>query len=122
MAHRPVLPSDDLDGSVRPVPPRRGFSRSRAHGLQLCLAFIPLVIALVGLSDTLVTERIGQVLRVTLVSLSPDSSADLLRATPGRPLSGGDDDAEVALWLGLLAALVTLTTAMGQVERGANRI
>ena len=29
---------------------------------------------------------------------------------------------QLALWLGLLAAIVALTTAMGQIERGANRI
>ena len=26
------------------------------------------------------------------------------------------------MWLGLLAAIIALTTAMGQIERGANRI
>jgi YihY family inner membrane protein len=29
---------------------------------------------------------------------------------------------QVALWLGLIAAIVALTTAMGQIERGTNRI
>jgi hypothetical protein len=29
---------------------------------------------------------------------------------------------QLALWLGLPAAIVALTTAMGQIERGANRI
>ncbi|MDN5929573.1 MAG: YihY/virulence factor BrkB family protein [Pseudonocardia sp.] len=98
------------------------FARFRALGLQLCLAFIPLVIAVVGLSGTLATERIGQVLRVTLVALSPGASDDLLRSTLAQPLVGDDGGAEVALWTGLIAAGVTLITAMGQVERGANRI
>ncbi len=99
-----------------------GFSHSRALGLQLCLAFIPLVIALVGLSGTLATERIGQVLRLTLLSLSPGASDDVLRGTLGQSLDDEGEGADVALWLGLLFALVALTTAMGQVERGANRI
>ncbi|MDN5749652.1 MAG: YihY/virulence factor BrkB family protein [Pseudonocardia sp.] len=98
-----------------------GFSHARALGLQLCLAFIPLVIATVGLSGTLVTQRIGRVLRLTLVSLAPGGSADLLRETLDRP-GPEADGAELALWLGLLVAVVALTTAMGQVERGANRI
>lgn len=48
-----------------------GFSHARALGLQLCLAFIPLVIALVGLSGKPAIARSGQVLRLALVSLSP---------------------------------------------------
>ncbi len=97
-----------------------GFSHSRNLGLQLCLAFIPMVIALVGLSGTLGTERMGQVLRLTVISLSPTGSGELLRVTLAQDVDG--DAAEVALWLGLLFSVVTLTTAMGQVERGANRI
>jgi uncharacterized BrkB/YihY/UPF0761 family membrane protein len=36
--------------------------------------------------------------------------------------SRSGESGQVALWLGLAAALVSLTTAMAQVERGANRI
>ncbi len=95
-----------------------GFSHSRALALQLCLAFIPLVIAAVGLSGTLATERIGQVLRLTLIALSPGGSGGLIRDT----LKQQEEGAQAALWLGLAFAIATLTTAMGQVERGANRI
>jgi YihY family inner membrane protein len=97
-----------------------GFSHSRALGLQLCLAFIPLVIAVIGLSSTLQTDRMGEVLRLTLLSLTPGASDEMVRATLARPEEG--DGPQVALWLGLLFALVSLTSAMGQVERGANRI
>ena len=38
--------------------------------------------------------------------------------TQDQGVTGG----QLALWLGLLAAIVALTTAMGQIERGANRI
>jgi hypothetical protein len=31
------------------------------------------------------------------------------------------DSGQLALWLGLLTAVVALTAAVGQVERGANR-
>jgi YihY family inner membrane protein len=99
-----------------------GFSHSRALGLQLSLAVVPLVIAFVGLGSTLHARRPGQVLRRTLLSLTPgggdDVLADVLRD------GGGDrgDGGTVALWLGLLVAVLALTTAMGQVERGANRI
>ena len=94
-----------------------GFSHARALALQLCLAFIPLVIATVGLSGGLATGGIGRVLRRTLVELSPGGSGQLIRDTLERGEGAG-----AALWLGLAFAVATLTTAMGQVERGANRI
>lgn len=94
-----------------------GFSHARALALQLCLAFIPLVIATVGLSGALTTAGPGRVLRRTLVELSPGGSGELIQDT----LESGEGS-EAALWLGLAFAIATLTTAMGQVERGANRI
>lgn len=98
-----------------------GFSHSRALGLQLSLAIIPLVIAVVGLSSTLQTKSIGRVLRQTLVSLTPGASDELfMDALP--PVADEGAGAGLALWLGLLVAVVALTTALGQVERGANRI
>ena len=94
-----------------------GFSHSRALALQLCLAFIPLVIATVGLSGILSTDGLGRVLRGTLLALSPGGSGELIRDTLDR-----EEGAGAALWLGLAFALATLTTAMGQIERGANRV
>jgi YihY family inner membrane protein len=94
-----------------------GFSHSRALALQLSLAFIPLVIATVGLSGTLATAAFGRVLRRTIIALSPGGSGELIRQTLER-----EQGSSAALWLGLAFAFATLTTAMGQVERGANRI
>ncbi|WP_368680551.1 YhjD/YihY/BrkB family envelope integrity protein (plasmid) [Rhodococcus opacus] len=99
-----------------------GFSHSRALGLQLALAFLPLMLALVGLSDTLHTERVGMVLRITMLSLTPGASDPVIRDALDHSARGEGDGPEVALWLGLIVALISLTTAMGQVERGANRI
>jgi YihY family inner membrane protein len=99
-----------------------GFSHSRALALQICLSFIPLVIGLVGLSATLNTDRLGEVLRRTLLELVPGSSQEILADTLESSASSPGRGSEFALWLGLLTALVALTTAMAQVERGANRI
>jgi YihY family inner membrane protein len=98
-----------------------GFSHSRALGLQYCLALIPLAIAIVGLSVSMNQARIGQVLTAALRELSPGGTQDFVE----QALAQGAAQAatgQLALWFGLLAALVALTTAMGQVERGANRI
>ncbi|HEY6744355.1 MAG TPA: YihY/virulence factor BrkB family protein [Mycobacteriales bacterium] len=95
-----------------------GFSHSRALALQLCLAVVPFLIAFVGLSGSLYAERPGMVLRRTLLSVVPGGSTGALQAAI-QPAGRGD---RTALWLGLGTAVVALVVAMGQVERGANRI
>jgi YihY family inner membrane protein len=99
-----------------------GFSHSRALGLQVCLSFIPLVIALVGLSSTLNAERAAEVLRRTLLSLTPGTSSDVIEDTLAQSQQSSGSGGQLALWLGLATAVLALTTAMAQVERGANRI
>jgi hypothetical protein len=57
----------------------------------------------------------------TALALSPGASESLVRqllAHEERVRASG----QLALWLGLLTAVVALTAAVGQVERGANRI
>lgn len=97
-----------------------GFSHSRALGLQLALTIVPLMIAAVGLANTLYMEQIGIVMRRTLLFLTPGPTDPVMRTAFEH--SVGDDASELALWVGLLFAVVAMTTGMGQVERGANRI
>ncbi|GAA4590593.1 YihY family inner membrane protein [Actinoplanes octamycinicus] len=98
-----------------------GFSHSRAFALQLCLAIVPFLIALSGLATDLGVESGGEVVADTVIELTPGDSEGLVRQLLE------DDDrteeaGEVALTLGLITGLFALTTAMAQVERGANRI
>ena len=99
-----------------------GFSHARALGLQLCLAAVPLLIALNGLASKLGDpDRGGRVVADTVLALTPGASESLvsqLLTDQGRTRDLG----QVALALGLLTAVVALTTAAGQIERGANRI
>src|SRR5215208_196051 len=99
-----------------------GFSHARALGLQLCLAAVPLLIALNGLASRLGgLRRGGRVVADTVLALTPGASESLVRqllAHEERVRHSG----QLALWLGLLTAVVALTGAVGQVERGANRI
>lgn len=99
-----------------------GFSSARALGLQLCLAFIPLVIAFVGLTSASGTSRLGKALELTLLRLTPGTSDDVVKKALQQGHQQAQSGGMLALWLGLAVALVALTTAMGQVERGANRI
>lgn len=99
-----------------------GFSSSRALALQACLAVVPFLLALSGLVADLDEERPATVLAATIAAVSPgtggsDALARAVRGSDASELSG-----EIALWVGLLLALASMTTAMAQVERGLNRI
>ena len=99
-----------------------GFSHARALGLQLCLAAVPLLIALNGLASKLGGLRQGgRVVADTVLALTPGASESLVRQLLAHE-ERVRDSGEVALMLGLLTAVVALTTAAGQIERGANRI
>ena len=98
-----------------------GFSHARALAFQVCLSVIPAVIAFVGLSATLHRAGGGQVLEGVLERITPGASVEIVRNALQNSRARGQDDA-LALWLGLALALVSMATAMGQVERGANRI
>src|SRR4051794_20045339 len=100
-----------------------GFSHSRALALQLCLSFIPLVIALVGLAAAVHQEKAARVIIQTVAGVLPGKDqGDMVEQAAQRTHDQGVTGGQLALWLGLLAAIVALTTAMGQIERGANRI
>jgi YihY family inner membrane protein len=98
-----------------------GFSHARALGFQLVLSLIPLGIAFIGLSSTVSADTVAQVLREVLLRITPGSTDEVVRQTleKGKASTG---HGEVALWLGLGAAMLALTASMGQIERGSNRI
>ncbi len=97
-----------------------GFTNSRALALQVCLAVVPFLLAVTGLAADIDDEKPARVVALTIEAVSPGQSSSgdaLARATTSPETSG-----EVALVLGLLVALMSMTTAMAQVERGTNRI
>ena len=99
-----------------------GFSHARALGLQLCLGAVPLLIALNGLASRLGgLGGAGRVVAETVLALTPGASESLVRSLLAHE-ERVRDSGQVALSLGLLTAVVALTAAVGQVERGANRI
>ena len=68
-------------------------------------------------------EKVGQVIIQTLAGVLPGKDkGDMVEQAAQRTHDQGATGGQLALWLGLLAAIVALTTAMGQIERGANRI
>ena len=100
-----------------------GFTNSRALALQACLAVVPFLLAVTGLAADLDEERPATVVAHVVDAVSPGPGDDDALASRRAPTAGGSEEAgEVALVLGLRFALVSMTTAMAQVERGTNRI
>ena len=99
-----------------------GFTNSRALALQACLAVVPFLLALTGLAADLDQERPSRVVAQTIEAVSPGSSGQdaLAGAVAGEDTS--EEAGELALAFGLGFALLSMTTAMAQVERGSNRI
>jgi YihY family inner membrane protein len=98
-----------------------GFSHARAFAFQLCLAVAPFMIAFVGLAADLGARTPGQVIADTIGAITPGASEPLVRELL-EDSSRTRDTGELALTFGLLTGLIALTTAMAQIERGANRI
>ncbi|MCZ2817855.1 YihY/virulence factor BrkB family protein [Modestobacter sp. VKM Ac-2984] len=98
-----------------------GFSHARALGLQFSLAAVPLLIASIGLSNLLQTPSLRLLVDRTVLQLSPSASDAMVRRVLS-PWSDQPDGVPLATALGLAAAAFALATAMGQLERGANRI
>jgi YihY family inner membrane protein len=99
-----------------------GFTASRALGLQVALSVLPFLIGLTGLAADLDAEREARVLAATVSELTPGGPQSDLLAHALAPGSASDRAGELALVLGLLLGLVSMTLAVGQIERGANRI
>jgi YihY family inner membrane protein len=101
-----------------------GFSHARALAFQVVLGLVPFTVALVGLATSVHTDSVGRVIELTLGRIVPGASADIVEdAFEGTRRSAHDGfGSALALWLGLGFALLNLASAMGQIERGTNRI
>jgi YihY family inner membrane protein len=96
-----------------------GFSHSRALAFQLTLTLIPALIAVVGLSRAAGEDQLSRIISQTFRELAPGPAGEVLTQATAQ---GEEDAGEAALILGLIVALVSGATAMGQIERGSNRI
>ncbi|MEH0420647.1 YihY/virulence factor BrkB family protein [Streptomyces sp. B21-083] len=101
-----------------------GFTNARALAFQIVLGLVPLSLALVGLATSVHTEVVGRVIERALGDIVPGAGAGVFdEAFAGtRRSADGDVWSTLALWLGLAFAVLNLASAMGQIERGANRI
>jgi YihY family inner membrane protein len=99
-----------------------GFSHSRALAFQVTLSLLPATIAVVGFATLLHADQFRNILGQMATRLAPGPAGDVVVAAfqHGQKAVGGG--ALSAMVVGLLTALISAATAMGQVERGANRI
>lgn len=95
-----------------------GINHSRSLAFQVTLTMIPALIAGVGFATVLDQESVRNTMREVLVGLAPGQSQQVIAEAFERGTESGTN----ALLAGLFAALLSGTTAMAQVERGANRI
>ncbi|MGW0930630.1 YihY/virulence factor BrkB family protein [Streptomyces sp. NPDC002644] len=101
-----------------------GFTNARALAFQIVVGAVPFTAALVGLATSAHTEGIGRIIELTLERIVPGTSDDIVREVleGARRTAHGGVWSNLALILGLGFALLNLASAMGQIERGANRI
>ena len=99
-----------------------GFTNSRALALQSAMAVVPFLLALTGLAADLDQEQPARVIASTIQAVSPGSGEQDALAGAVSGDSSSEEAGELALGFGLALALLSMTTAMAQVERGLNRI
>ena len=100
-----------------------GFSHSRALAFQVTLTLLPALIAIVGLAAAIEIESFSGVVRETIRQLAPGAVGDIFTDALRQGADAAHQESgEVALAGGGIAAAFAGTTAMAQVERGANRI
>ncbi len=96
-----------------------GFSHSRALAFQFVLTLLPALIAVVGLAKELGQQEFSDILSQTFRDLAPGPAGEVLTSAIEQGSEGGGG---TALLVGLAVSVIAGTTAMGQIERGANRI
>jgi YihY family inner membrane protein len=99
-----------------------GFSHSRALALQIALSVVPFLLALSGLTLKIDHRKPARVLSMTIERISPGGGSRDALASAVTGGSGESHAGTVALVVGLIVSVFSMTTAMGQVERGTNRI
>jgi len=99
-----------------------GTSHSRGLAFQVMLTLLPFVIAVVGLATALQISELRQLLTQTVDRLAPGPAGQIFTQAIRQGAKSAAGGGLVALLLGAVAALASATVAMGQIERGANRL
>jgi YihY family inner membrane protein len=99
-----------------------GFSHSRSLAFVVTLVIMQGLIALVGLASALGGGEISKSIVRFLQAAVPGPAGRVLTQAVEQAHQASSSNRYTALLIGLAGALVTGTTAMGQLERGLNRL
>ena len=99
-----------------------GFSHSRSLAFLMSLVLVQGIIAIVGLASALGDRRLARGIVTAIRDVAPGPAGRLLTSAVSQARDNGAKGAVLALVLGLAGTLVSGTTAMGQLERGLNRM
>ena len=99
-----------------------GTSHSRSLAFQVMLTLLPFVIAVVGLATAMNVDQLRQLFTQTVDRLAPGPAGQLFTQAISQGAKSATRGGLFALLLGAVAALASATVAMGQIERGANRL
>lgn len=99
-----------------------GFSHARSLAFMITLVAIEGLIGLVGLASVLNKGRVSQIIDETVRRTVPGPAGRVLTTAVTQAHHVAATHHYNALLFGLIGTLVVATTAMGQLERGLNRI
>jgi YihY family inner membrane protein len=99
-----------------------GFSHARSMAFVTALILVQGVIALVGLASALDEGRVSGAIVGMLKDVFPGPAGQVLTDAVQQAHEAGAQHRSLALTLGVIGALVTGTTLLGQIERSMNRI
>lgn len=99
-----------------------GFSHARASAFAIALLLVEGTIAVLGLAVALGSSAFSRTIIAAAETAIPGPAGKLLTSAASQAQDAGSSHQYTALIVGLVAALITGTTAMGQFERSCNRI
>lgn len=99
-----------------------GFSHARSLAFVVTVVLLEGIIGLVGLAAVLGSARFGRIVGSILQDAIPGPAGEVLTDAVHQAQSAATTGQWVGLVFGLVGALVTGTTLMGQMERGLNRL
>ena len=99
-----------------------GFSHARSMAFLGILLFVEGVIAVVGIASGLGSARISHAIARDLQSVVPGPAGRILTQAASQAHQAASSGHWLAIAFGTIAALITGTTMMGQVERAMNRL
>jgi YihY family inner membrane protein len=111
-----------LRDSFRRLRASDGFSHARSMAFATALILVQGVIALVGLASALGEGRVSEAIVGMLKDIFPGPAGTVLTDAVQQAHEAGAQNRSLALTLGVIGALITGTTLLGQIERAMNRM